>query len=249
MRRSKTRPPRGEGSEIAVVLYALAVLHNGLGQYNEALEACTSALQYDDVGMYGHVLNEMVEAAARAGDTHVAETAAAQMIERAEATGTATALGYAARAKALTTAGPAVEHEYRFAIRELERSPLKVLAARTHLLFGEWLRRENRRAEARTELRVAHERFLDMGADSFAERTRRELQAAGETLRKKRGDRSAVTLTAQESYIARLAGDGYSNSEIASHLFISPRTVEWHLSKIFGKLGVSSRRELRRPRG
>ena len=88
-----------------------------------------------------------------------------------------------------------------------------------------------------------------MGADSFAERTRRELQAAGETLRKKRGDRSTVTLTAQESYIARLAGDGYSNSEIASHLFISPRTVEWHLSKIFGKLGVSSRRELRRPRG
>lgn len=236
---------RGEGSEITVVLFALAILHNGLAQYDEAFAACTSALEYDDVGMYGHLLNEMVEAAARSGTTSDAEAAAAQLIERAEATGTATALGYSARAKALTTPGPAAEREYRIAIGELERSPLKVMAARTHLLFGEWLRRENRRIEARQELRIAHEMFTDMGADGFAERTRRELQAAGESIQKEQTDRSTVTLTTQESYIARLAGDGYTNSEIASHLFISPRTVEWHLSKIFLKLGVSSRRELR----
>jgi DNA-binding CsgD family transcriptional regulator len=198
--------------------------------------------------MYGHLLNEMVEAAARSGETSIAETTTAQMIERAEATGNATALGYAARAKALTTAGPEAEHEYRTAIRELERSPLKVMTARTRLLFGEWLRRENRRVEARDELRAAYEMFQRMEADSFAERARRELQAAGEPMRKGRGDRSTVTLTTQETYIARLAGDGYTNSEIAGHLFISPRTVEWHLGNIYGKLGVTSRRELRRLR-
>ncbi|CAN5778892.1 LuxR family transcriptional regulator [soil metagenome] len=236
---------RGEGSEITVVLFALAVLHNGLAHYDEAFAACTTALEYDDVGMYGHLLNEMVEAAARSGKTSAAETAAAQLIERAEATGTATALGYSARAKALLSAGPAAEREYRSAITELEKSPLKVLTARTHLIFGEWLRRENRRTEARTELREGYEMFLQMGASGFAERARRELQAAGEFLRAEQADTSTVRLTTQESYIARLAGDGYSNAEIAGHLFISPRTVEWHLSKIFAKLGVSSRRELR----
>ncbi|VEG57611.1 transcriptional regulatory protein [Mycolicibacterium aurum] len=244
---------RGEGSEITVVLFSVAILHNGLGQYDEAFAACTSALEYDDVGMYGHLLNEMVEAAARSGRAAVAGTAAAQMIERAEATGTATAIGYAARARALTETGSDTESEYRIAIGELERSPLKVMAARTHLIFGEWLRRANRRAEARDELRVAYEAFRHMGADGFAERARRELEAAGEPLSKARRERSTMTstvaLTTQESYVARLAGDGYTNSEIASHLFISPRTVEWHLSKVFAKLGVSSRRELRRLRG
>lgn len=237
---------RGEGSEIVVVLFSLAILHTRLGQYDEALTACTTALQYDDMGMYGHVLNETVEAAVRSGNTSIARTAAAQVIERADATRTSTSLGYAARARALTTDGTAAEHEYRIAISELERSPLRVMAARSHLIFGEWLRRANRRTEARAELRIAHEMFLRMGADGFAERTRRELQAAGEPLRNERGDSSVVALTTQESYIARLAGEGYTNSEIASHLFISPRTVEWHLSKIFAKLGVSSRRELRR---
>jgi DNA-binding CsgD family transcriptional regulator/tetratricopeptide (TPR) repeat protein len=236
---------RGEGSEITVVLFSLAILHNGLGQYDEALAACTSALEYDDVGMYGHLLNETVEAATRSGNTSAAEAAAAQLIERAEAAGTATALGYSARAKALTTQDPTAEHEYRSAIRELESSPLKVMSARTHLVFGEWLRRANRRAEARNELRVAHEMFVQMGADGFARRARHELQAAGEALPKERDNGSTVALTTQERYVARLAGDGYTNSEIASHLFISPRTVEWHLSKIFAKLGVSSRRELR----
>jgi DNA-binding CsgD family transcriptional regulator len=239
---------RGEGSEVTVVLFSLAIMHNGLGQYDEALTACTSALEYDDVGMYGHVLNETVEAAARSGQTSVAETAAAQLIERAEATRTPTALGYSARATALTTPGPDAEQHYRTAISELQRSPLIVMTARTHLLLGEWLRRENRRADARDELRTAHEMFVQMGAGGFAGRTRRELQAAGEAVRKERRGGSSAVLTTQESYIARLAGDGYSNSEIAGHLFISPRTVEWHLSNIFGKLGVTSRRELRRTR-
>ncbi|MCV7377918.1 transcriptional regulator [Mycobacterium alsense] len=236
---------RGEGSEITVVLFALAVLHNGLAQYDEAFTACTTSLKYDDVGMYGHLLNEMVEAAARSGETNAAKAAAAQLIERAETTDTATARGYAARAKALMSVGSAAEQEYRLAITELGQSPLKVLTARTHLLFGEWLRRENRRTEARTELRTAYEMFLQMGADGFTERSRRELMAAGEPLGIQRRDTSTAILTTQESYIARLAGDGYTNAEIASHLFISPRTVEWHMSKIFTKLGVSSRRELR----
>ncbi|MEW5807968.1 MAG: AAA family ATPase [Actinomycetota bacterium] len=240
---------RGEGSEITVVLFALAILHNGLGQYDEALAACESALRYDDVGMYGHVLTEMVEAAVRSGRADLARDAAVQVIDRAEASGTTTSRGYAARARALTSVSPAAEDHYRTAITELDRSPLTVMAARTHLVFGEWLRRCNRRADARNELRVAYERFRLMGADGFAERSRRELRAAGESFSKEAVGGSTTSLTKQESYIARLAGEGYSNSEIASHLFISPRTVEWHLSRVFVKLGVTSRRELRRSRG
>ena len=206
-------------------------------------------MEYDDVGMSGHLLNEMVEAAARSDKMDIAATAAARLIERAKAAGTATARGYSARAKALVATGPAAESEYRTAISELQSTPLAVLTARTQLLFGEWLRRTNRRAEANDQLRVAYESFLQIGADGLAERTLRELQAAGGPQRKVRGNTSTVELTTQESYIARLAGDGFTNSEIASHLFISPRTVEWHLSNIFAKLGVSSRRELRRRRG
>lgn len=240
---------RGEGSEITIVLFSLAVLHNGLAHYEDAFTACSTALEYDDVGMGGHLLNEQVEAAARSGRTDIAETAAGQLIERAAASPTPTALGYAARARALLDPGPSAEDEFITAIEELERTPLDVLTARTHLNLGEWLRRANRRAEASSRLRTAHEMFVKMEADGFAERARRELHAAGEPQRKSRVDISMVTLTTQESYIARLAGDGYTNSEIAGHLFLSPRTVEWHLSKIFVKLGVSSRRELRRLRG
>ncbi|MET0452923.1 MAG: AAA family ATPase [Mycobacterium sp.] len=238
---------RGEGTEVTVALFSAAVLHNGLGQYDDALAACTSALEYDDVGMFGHVLNEMVEAAARSGNTDIARAATGQLIARAEATGTATALGYAARARALVSNGSAAESEYRRAITELERSPLVVLTARTHLIFGEWLRRANRRADASDRLRTAHEMFVRMGAAAFAERCRRELHAAGAAIGKDEA-RTSTVLTTQEGYIARLAGEGYTNSEIAGHLFISPRTVEWHLSKIYAKLGVTSRRGLRRLR-
>ncbi|MGB3486130.1 MAG: AAA family ATPase [Mycobacterium sp.] len=238
---------RGEGTEVTIALFAATILHTGLSQYEEAFAACTSALEYDDVGMCGHLLNELVEAATRSGNMRIAEAAADQLIERATASATTTALGYAARAKALTNTGADVESEYREAIAQLERSPLVVLLARTHLIYGEWLRRANRRSEARDRLRVAHSMFVQIGAAGFAERTRRELRAAGEAPRK-RAERPAVELTTQESYIARLAGEGYTNSEIAGHLFISPRTVEWHLGKIFAKLGVTSRRDLRRLR-
>ena len=236
---------RGEGSEVGVVHFSAAILHTGLRQYDKAFAACMSALEFDDIGLHGYLLVEVVEAATRSGHRSAAEAALDELAERAAASGTDSALGLAARSRALVDDGPNAEADYQLAVANLERSPVVVYHARTHLVYGEWLRRQNRRAEARDELRVAHEMFLQMGADGFADRTRRELQAAGEPLRAERGSRSTVTLTSQESYIARLAGDGYTNSEIASHLFISPRTVEWHLSKIFTKLGVSSRRELR----
>lgn len=245
----KEATERGEGSEITIVLFSLAVLHNGIARYEDAFRACTTALEFDDVGMCGHLLNEQVEAAARSGRRDVAESACARLAERAAASPTPTALGYAARARAFLDSGPSAETEFTTAIKQLERTPLDVLTARTHLNLGEWLRRANRRAEASSRLRTAYEMFVKMGADGLAERTRRELNAAGEPQSKSRADMSMVTLTTQESYIARLAGDGYTNSEIAGHLFLSPRTVEWHLSKIFVKLGVSSRRELRRLRG
>ncbi|XTP33651.1 AAA family ATPase [Mycobacterium sp. TJFP1] len=240
---------RGEGAAIAQAQFSAAILHTGLRQYDKAFAACSSALEYDDIALRGYILVEMVEAAIRSGHRSAAHAALDELAERAAASGSDSALGLAARSRALIDDGPTAEAEYEVALTNLQRSPVVVYYARTHLVYGEWLRRQNRRTDARRELRIAHEKFTEMGADGFAERTRRELQAAGEPMQDERGGRSRATsmatLTNQESYIARLAGDGYSNSEIASHLFISPRTVEWHLSKIFAKLGVSSRRELR----
>ncbi|MET0455840.1 MAG: AAA family ATPase [Mycobacterium sp.] len=236
---------RGEGSEVGVAHFSAAILHTGLRQYDKAFAACRSALEFDDLGLQGYLLVEMVEAAIRSGHRSAAEAALDGLAERAVASGTDSALGLAARSRALVDDGPTAEAEYELAVANLARSPVVVYQARTHLVYGEWLRRQDRRVEACRELRIAHEMFRQMGADGFADRTRRELKAAGEPLRTDRGGRSKVALTTQESYIARLAGDGYTNSEIASHLFISPRTVEWHLSKIFTKLGVSSRRQLR----
>lgn len=235
---------RGEGTESTVAYFAAAVLHNGCAQYEEALAACRSALAHEDVGMYGHVLTEMVEAAARSGDTPTARTAAAELVRRAEVSGTQTALGYAARARALIADDDVAEVQYRSAIDHFERSPVTVYQVRTRLLYGEWLRRANHPAQAREQLRTAHEMFVGMGAEGYAERARRELQATGETPRRRTAPQAV--LTTQEGYIARLAGAGYTNSEIAEQLFLSPRTVEWHLGKIFAKLGVTSRRDLRR---
>lgn len=239
---------RGEGAAIAQAQFAAAILHTGLRQYDKAFAACSSALEYDDIALRGYILVEMVEAAIRSGHHSAAEAALDELAERAAASGSESALGLAARSRALIDNGPTAEAEYEVALASLRRSPVVVYYARTHLVYGEWLRRQNRRTDARRELRIAHEMFTKMGADGFSERARRELQAAGEPVRDVRGTStvtSKATLTTQETYIARLAGDGYSNSEIAGHLFISPRTVEWHLSKIFAKLGVSSRRELR----
>jgi DNA-binding CsgD family transcriptional regulator len=235
---------RGEGRAIMMAHYATAILCNGLGQYEAALAATQSAVEHDDIGAYGHVLVERVEAAARCGEVQIAADALRILTERAAASGTPAACGVAARSRALLSDGPEAEHEYRCAIVHLDLSGMKVYLARTHLVYGEWLRRANRRIDARAQLRQAHDMFAKMGAEGFAERARRELLATGETVRK-RSPAVTATLTSQESYITRLARAGHTNSEIAAQLFISPRTVEWHLSKIFSKLGITSRRELR----
>jgi DNA-binding CsgD family transcriptional regulator len=235
---------RGEGFALSVAHYSAAILHNGLSQYTDALAACESALEYDDLGLSNYVLVEMVEAAARCNLPTVAQAALDRLVERADASGTDTARGLAARSKALIAGDESAEAEYQTAIWHLERSPMVVYTARTHLVYGEWLRRNGRRVDARAQLRTAFEMFTTMGAEAFAERTRREIESTGESLRK-RTPSSAAVLSTQESYIVRLAREGYTNAEIAGNLYLSPRTVEWHLSKIFNKLAVTSRRELR----
>jgi DNA-binding CsgD family transcriptional regulator/tetratricopeptide (TPR) repeat protein len=235
---------RGEGFAITVALTSRAILHTSLGNYDKAHAACQSALEYDDLGMTGYVLVEAVEAAARCDEHDSAATALGILTTRAQASDTTTALGVAARSRALLSEGPDAETHYREAIDFLTDSPVLTMLARTHLVYGEWLRRVGRRVDARAELQTAHRLFATMGADGFTDRTRRELRATGATVRDKPTG-TAVILTTQEKYITRLAGKGYTNSEIAGQLFVSPRTVEWHLGKIFTKLNVSSRRGLR----
>ncbi len=235
---------RGEGYDISIALYSEAIMHNGFGRYQVAMEAAASGARYDDLGMCGYLLVELVEAAVRCKEHEIATEAIGRLLERTEASGTETALGVAARSTALVSDGSVADVAYRDALVHLERSPAVVYLARTHLLYGEWLRREKRRADARTQLRVAHDMFARMGADAFARRAQRELAATGETVYVQASDATS-DLTAQESRIALLARDGYTNVEIAGQLFISRRTVEWHLGKIFAKLGVTSRRELR----
>jgi DNA-binding CsgD family transcriptional regulator len=238
------RAPLGQGFFVGAAWFALGVLHNGLGQYAEAMTACETSLEYQDFAIGGYALVEMVEAAIRCGDRIAADAAAARLEERAAASGTSTALGLAARSRALVGDGPAAEAEYLTALTHLEESPAAVYLARTRLVYGEWLRRQGRRIDARAQLRTALDAFTTMGADGFAGRTRRELEATGETVRK-RGATVPVELTTQESHITQLALQGHTNSEIAAALFISPRTVEWHMGKVFAKLGVTSRKELR----
>ncbi|WP_432854530.1 AAA family ATPase [Amycolatopsis sp. CA-161197] len=235
---------RGEGRVIPIVQYAAAVLHNSLGRYREALAATDWAVEHDDIGMHGYGLAERVEAAARCGEAAIAIDAARELSDRAAATGTEMALGVAARSRALVARGEEADELYRLAIEHLGRSKVDVLRARAQLLHGEWLRRERRREEAVDQLRLACDTFRRVGAGGFAERARRELLAAGEAVEAPTVPLRAQ-LTGQETYIARLAAEGHTNSQIASQLFLSPRTVEWHLGKIFGKLGISSRRELK----
>jgi DNA-binding CsgD family transcriptional regulator len=235
---------RGEGRLFGLTGYAFAVLYNGLGRYEEALASAREACRYEDLGFYGWCLYELVEAAARTGDKETGEKALRQLEERAGASGTDWGLGALATAQALLADDELADSRFTDAIERLDRTSIVVHRARTRLVYGEWLRRVNRRIDARRHLTEAHEMFTRMGAQAFAERARRELVATGEKARKQPVS-SGGELTAQEAQIARLAGEGLTNQEIAAQLFISTHTVEWHLRKVFVKLGITSRRQLR----
>ena len=231
---------RGEGCAITVAEYAAAVLHNGLGDYERALDCARRACADDEVATSSWALPELVEAASRAQRTDVATAAAERLSARARASGTSWARGTAAGALALVSDGTAAEELHRTAIEQLGQARMVAHVARAHLAYGEWLRREGRRVDAREQLRRAHDQFTAMGAHGFAERARRELLATGEKVRQRRDD-TRDQLTPQELHIARLARDGRTNPEIGGTLFLSTRTVEWHLHKVFAKLGITSR--------
>jgi DNA-binding CsgD family transcriptional regulator/tetratricopeptide (TPR) repeat protein len=234
---------QGLGSAVTSVYWTAAVLHNGLGRYPDALAAAERAIRDAHVFVSNWALPEMVEAAARSGNAPVATDALRRLAETTQAGGTDFGLGIEARCRALVSQGQTAEGCYREAIDRLGRARLRPDLARARLLYGEWLRRENRQADARAQLRIAHEMLDAMGMAAFAERARRELTATGETVRSRAID-TVTALTAQEALIARLARDGRTNPEIGAQLFLSGRTVEWHLRKIFTKLGIGSRREL-----
>jgi DNA-binding CsgD family transcriptional regulator len=236
---------RGEGRGIGGWGYATAVLYNGLGRYDAALAGARAGCEYDDLGVFGFCLVELVEAAARNGAHEEAAAALRQLEERTDAAGTNWALGVQAWARALLADDETAEPLYREALERLEHTRVGVHLARAHLVFGEWLRRENRRVDAREHLRTAHEMFGRAGALAFADRAGRELSATGETARI-RTDAARDVLTPQETQIARLARDGLSNPEIGAQLFISPRTVQYHLRKVFQKLDITSRNQLGR---
>jgi DNA-binding CsgD family transcriptional regulator len=235
---------RGQGLAVRVAQWSAAVLYNGLSRYDEAVSAARQVTA-DDIDPYPQMwaLSELVEAAARSGDTDVASKAAERLAEVTIPAGTDWALGTEARSRALLLDGAAADEVYREAIERFGRTQLRPELARAHLLYGEWLRREGRRVDARGQLRTAHEMFFAVGMEAFAERARRELNATGEKVRK-RSPETSDELTPQEEQIARLARDGLSNPEIGARLFISPRTVEYHLHKVFTKLGIRSRGEL-----
>ncbi len=234
---------RGEGRAITIADYVTAVLYNGQGRYEAALAAARRACEHDQLNLLGWALIELVEAGARSGKTEVAAAALRRLGERTRASGTDWALGIEARSRGLLSNGQVAEALYREAIERLSRTRIAVHRARAELLYGEWLRRENRRQDAREQLHRAYEMFSRIGAEAFAERARHELLATGETVRKRTVE-TLDELTAQEAQIARLARAGQTNPEIGAKLFISPRTVEWHLRKVYTKLDISSRREL-----
>jgi ATP/maltotriose-dependent transcriptional regulator MalT len=235
-----------EGPGVAIYAHwAAAVLYNGLARYEEAAAAAQQASSTtSDYFASAWALPELVEAAARAGNPGLASDALERLARITRACGTDVALGIEARSRALLNYGTAADGLYRVAIDRLDRTRLRPELARAHLLYGEWLRREGRRVDAREQLRAAYEMFATFGMEAFAERTGRELLATGEKVRKRRPD-TRDELTPQEEQVARLARDGLSNPEIGAQLFVSARTVEWHLRNVFFKLGITSRRQLR----
>jgi DNA-binding CsgD family transcriptional regulator len=236
---------RGQGLWLVATEWASAVLFNSLGRYREALASAQQAAEHPhELGVSTWVPTELIEAAVRSGRPELAVAPLERLTATSRASGTDWALGVEARSRALLSEGDRAERLYREAVDRLGRTRLRVPLARAHLLYGEWLRREGRRVDAREQLRRAHTLYGDMEMEGFAERARRELLATGERVRK-RSPETDGQLTAQEAQIVRLVGDGWTNPEIGAQLFISPRTVEWHLRKVFTKLGVSSRKELR----
>jgi DNA-binding CsgD family transcriptional regulator len=239
---------RGEGLGLMVADRALALLHLGLGRYAEAAAAASRATEGSYDPFTSHALPELAEAAARSGQPELANEALHRLQVAAAVGGSDWVDGLVARTRGLVSEGPAAEAAYAEAVTRLGRTPLRIELARAHLVFGEWLRREGRRLDAREHLHLAHALFIDIGAEAFAERARRELVGTGEKVRKREVD-TLNELTAQEEQIARLARDGRTNPEIAAELFISARTVEWHLRKVFAKLGIVSRKGLREALG
>jgi DNA-binding CsgD family transcriptional regulator len=234
----------GQGLGIQVCQWISAVLYNGLARYERALvEAQPASDAGPELGTRAWARVELIEAAARTGQTRLAAETLVGLAEAASVGQRDWGLGLLARSRALLSEGEEAESCYREAIERLSRTQLRPDLARAHLLYGEWLRRENRRLDARTQLRIAHEQFATIGMEAFSERTRAELQATGEHVRA-RAPEARDDLTAQERQIAELARDGLSNPEIGARLFLSPRTVEWHLRHVFGKLGIQSRRGL-----
>jgi DNA-binding CsgD family transcriptional regulator len=235
---------RGQGLALSMIECWAAALFNGLGRYEEALAAAERDSAHDGLGLYALALVELIEAAVRSEHPQLAAAAFTRLRERTQASGTDWALGMEARSRAPLTGGPAAEKLYEEAVDRLASSRVALHLARARLVYGEWLRRENRRSDARHQLRAAHDAFGRFGAEAFAERARRELLATGETARPRTADARDL-LTPQEAQIARLASTGHTNPAIGAQLFISPRTVEYHLHKVFAKLGISSRKELR----
>ena len=237
----------GQGIAVAYANWVAAILANSLGRYTDALAAARQAAQ-DTSALYISMwaLPELIEAAARTGDTGIAGDALTRLAQFTQAWGTDFGLGVEARCRALLSGGEAAESLYREAIDRLGRTRLRPELARAHLLYGEWLRREHRHSDAREQLRTAHGMLEAMGAEAFAERAQRELRATGETARKRTAVAMNEELTAQEAQIARLARDGLSNPEIGARLFVSVRTVQYHLGKVFTKLDISSRSQLDR---
>jgi DNA-binding CsgD family transcriptional regulator len=233
----------GQGVAATYAQWVAAISYNGLGRYAEAFAAAWQAREHGHVYVSMWALPELIEAAARTGNSEVASGALDQLAQRTQAGKTDLGLGLEARSRALVSQGQAAEGWYREAIDRLGRTQLRPDLARAHLVYGEWLRREKRRADARAQLRTSHDMLDAMGMEAFAERARRELLVAGETVRA-RAVETVSALTTQEASIARLARDGRTNAEIGAQLFLSDRTVEWHLRKVFTKLGITSRREL-----
>jgi DNA-binding CsgD family transcriptional regulator len=229
-----------------VLDWAQALLYNGLGRYDEAREAALRVAEYPyDLSTSNWGMAELIEAAVRAGTPQLAADARSRLAEMARVSGTDWALGIAARSEALFVEDERAEECYVEAVERLGRTRMAVDLARAHLLYGEWLRRQRRRIDARKQLRIAHDLFSDFGMEAFAERTRVELEATGEHVG--RGPAETLgQLTPQEAQISRLVAEGNTNREIAARLFISPSTVEYHLHKAFRKLDVKSRTQLAR---